>query len=161
MPKVVKKPSKKHVVVKKPCKNIRKTNEKTDVKDTLKKVKKNKEIEPEVKRPVGRPRKNEVVYKTFKEKYDNDSEFKKQHLNYMREKIKCECGVEKSRCNLGSHRNGKIHTNRMKAIKNENKIKTIKKEAEDELMLNNELTSEEIEFIKKLYAMNQLIKNSI
>jgi len=41
---------------------------------------------------------------SFKDRYDNDPAFKKKHLEYVMEKVKCEyCERNVSRCNMSSH----------------------------------------------------------
>ena len=89
---------------------------KNPLKNTLKKVT-NKEVEE--KRPVGRPRKEGGTKTTFKENYDNDPEFKKKHLKYVTEKVKCECGFMTCRNNILKHKKSHIHINKMQSIKEE------------------------------------------
>ena len=48
---------------------------------------------------------------TFKERYDNDPEFKATHKKYIMTKIKCECGHELMRCNMTRHKQNRIHQN--------------------------------------------------
>ena len=41
---------------------------------------------------------------TFKNRYDNDPEFRETHLSYMKEKVECEgCGKMILRCNMSRH----------------------------------------------------------
>lgn len=46
---------------------------------------------------------------SFKEKYDTDPDFKKKHIKYCVEKLKCECGCMVMRSNLSTHRKSKKH----------------------------------------------------
>lgn len=46
---------------------------------------------------------------SFKEKYDTDLDFKKKHIKYCVEKLKCECGCMVMRSNLSTHRKSKKH----------------------------------------------------
>lgn len=54
-------------------------------------------------------------YKRFKEYYQ-DAEWKKQHLDYMKTKIPCDCGKLIARSNMSSHKKTKLHAKRMDAM---------------------------------------------
>jgi hypothetical protein len=41
--------------------------------------------------------------------YNNNEEYRKKHLAYVNEKIKCECGCITSRCNLTKHKRTAKH----------------------------------------------------
>lgn len=69
-------------------------------------------------------------YKTFKEYYDEDSEFRKKHLQRLNEKIECECGFMTARCNLSRHKKSHIHLQKMQKIQKNNKIQELKQEKE-------------------------------
>lgn len=45
----------------------------------------------------------------FKERYDNDPEFKQRHSEYMKQKIQCTCGCQVARHNLTKHKRTKKH----------------------------------------------------
>lgn len=51
--------------------------------------------------------------KSFKEKYNEDSEFRDKHLAYLREKVTCECGKVVSRVNKQRHMTTPLHKKRM------------------------------------------------
>jgi hypothetical protein len=72
-------------------------------------------------------------YKTFKDYYHTDPEFRKKHLERLNEKIVCQCGFETSRSNLSRHMRSHIHIQKMEKI---NKISELKKELK---RLENEL----------------------
>lgn len=50
--------------------------------------------------------------KSFKDYYGNP-DFKNKHLQYIKEKVLCECGKLISRSNLSTHKKSKIHTKRL------------------------------------------------
>lgn len=52
-------------------------------------------------------------YQTFKQLYDSNPEFRKRHLEKMKQEAQCECGVSLKRSHLGRHRKSKKH---LKAI---------------------------------------------
>jgi hypothetical protein len=52
-------------------------------------------------------------YKTFKDYYNSDPEFRRRHLDYISERVPCECGFVTSRCNLSKHRRCRNHARRM------------------------------------------------
>jgi hypothetical protein len=52
-------------------------------------------------------------FKSFKERYDTDEEYRKKHLAYIKEKVPCECGMMVARNNTTKHRESNRHTNRM------------------------------------------------
>jgi hypothetical protein len=64
-------------------------------------------------------------YKTFKDYYHNNEEFRKKHLDKMSEKITCCCGFETARCNLSRHMRSRTH---LKNIGNLDEINRLKKE---------------------------------
>jgi hypothetical protein len=64
-------------------------------------------------------------YKTFKDYYDSDPEFRKKHLERSNEKVICECGFVSARSNLARHKKSHLHINKMKKI---NRINELKKE---------------------------------
>jgi len=45
----------------------------------------------------------------FKKRYDNDPEFRKQHIEKMSESISCDCGATVKRCNMSVHRRSMKH----------------------------------------------------
>jgi len=51
----------------------------------------------------------QLGYKSFKEKYDTDQEFRDRHRKYVLEKVKCTCGCMVARSNLSSHQKRKKH----------------------------------------------------
>lgn len=67
--------------------------------------------------------------KTFTEYYA-DHDFKKRHMNYLKEKIKCECGRSVSRVNMIRHCTTPIHKNSMMKITAETDVHTITTEIE-------------------------------
>lgn len=123
-----------------------------NVKKPIKSAKKaKKEVKLEViKRPVGRPLKNEAEKKTktFKEYY-TDPEFRKKHLEYVSARIECECGFETSRNNLSKHRQSHLHTNRLKS-------KTEEAKSVNELIKAKQDLDNIVKLINKL-----IVKNSI
>jgi hypothetical protein len=62
-------------------------------------------------------------YKTFKEYYA-DPEYKKSHLEYVKHKIKCDCGKLVARSNMSKHKKTKKCSKICKDI-NDNKVKNI------------------------------------
>lgn len=54
-----------------------------------------------------------MAYKTFKEYYDEDEEFKKKHLERLNEKIECECGFITARANYTRHKKSHLHIKKM------------------------------------------------
>ena len=55
---------------------------------------------------------NTVQKKSFKDYYA-DEEFRKKHLEKLKERVECECGFETSRCNLSRHKKSHTHTDRL------------------------------------------------
>lgn len=55
-------------------------------------------------------------YKTFTDYYREDPEFRKKHLERLKERIVCECGFETSRNNLPRHRKSHLHIEKMEKI---------------------------------------------
>jgi hypothetical protein len=45
----------------------------------------------------------------FKEYYNSNEEFKKRHLEKLREKVFCPCGHLVARVNLSKHKRTKVH----------------------------------------------------
>jgi hypothetical protein len=68
---------------------------------------------------------------TFKEYYDTDPEFKKNHLQYMSERITCECGLTSSRNNLPRHRKGARHAKEMKKHLSKDELLEMKKKIDE------------------------------
>jgi hypothetical protein len=62
-------------------------------------------------------------YKTFADYYKSDPEFRKRHLEKLKEEVECECGFVTAKCNLARHRKNHLHTKRMENIKRMNEIK--------------------------------------
>ena len=55
--------------------------------------------------------------KTFKERYQQDVEYRKKHVNYMMTKVPCNgCGFVTARCNMTRHRRSRNHAKRMTMI---------------------------------------------
>jgi len=49
-------------------------------------------------------------YKTFKIRYDNDSEFRKKHIQYCLDRLKCDiCNCDYARSNKSSHEKSRKH----------------------------------------------------
>ncbi len=46
---------------------------------------------------------------SFKERYDNDEEFRKKHKAYLGEKVECECGKTVTRGSMTSHHKTQVH----------------------------------------------------
>ena len=63
-------------------------------------------------------------YKTFKDYYQEDEEFKKKHNAYMLEKIECPCGATISRCYKTRHLKSKLHQKRLGEKKEIEEIET-------------------------------------
>ncbi len=51
--------------------------------------------------------------KTFKEYY-SDPVYKQRHLEYVKQKIPCTCGLIMARCNMGHHKKTKKHQKLLK-----------------------------------------------
>lgn len=51
------------------------------------------------------------VQKSFREYYAN-ADFKRRHLDKMKEKIECECGKFITRSNMSAHKKTKVHLKR-------------------------------------------------
>ena len=83
---------------------------------------------------------------SFKDRYDTDVEFKKRHLNYIKENIVCHCGKTVARSNLSGHRKTRVHLDAVKS----------KSSHEEEI---NEITKKYIEALNVL--TNKKIKNVI
>lgn len=66
-----------------------------------------------------------LVKKTFKQRYDDDPEFKAKHLDYVKQKIMCECGKNISRSNMSAHVKTKLHTKKLKPTEQTEAIKRI------------------------------------
>ena len=49
----------------------------------------------------------------FVTKYYNDPEYREKHNEYMKQSIKCDCGMEIKRHNTSHHRKSKIHQRNM------------------------------------------------
>ena len=64
--------------------------------------------------------------KTFKEYYA-DPEFRQKHLDFLAEKITCECGFVTARSNIYRHRKSHIHIKKMEKI---NRIQELEAELE-------------------------------
>lgn len=80
-------------------------------------------------------------YKTFKEYYDEDPEFRKKHLEKLNEKIECECGFVTARCNISRHRKSHLHENKMQKIGKIFELKQDKQELKDQMKnLKKEIT---------------------
>ena len=78
--------------------------------------------------------------KTFKDYYD-DPKYRKKHLDYMKQKIQCECDVITRRCNMSKHRKTAAH---IKWVEENNKYKVkylprVKKLKEKVEKINDEL----------------------
>lgn len=50
-----------------------------------------------------------MTTKKFKDYYQ-DPEFRERHLNYIKEEVECECGMQVARCRLTKHKKTKNHT---------------------------------------------------
>ena len=70
-------------------------------------------------------------YKTFKEYYNEDPEFRRRQLERLAEKVECECGYVCAKGNLSRHRKSHIHIEKMEKINRiqelEAELKKIKK----------------------------------
>jgi hypothetical protein len=58
----------------------------------------------------------------FKNRYDNDHEFRAKHLAYVSEKIQCDCGKTVMRSNFSIHRKSRVHQSNTAIIQNERMI---------------------------------------
>lgn len=54
------------------------------------------------------------------QKYYSNPEFRERHLNYMKEKVICDCGFMTGRNNMSRHKKSRNHTKRMDKINNLN-----------------------------------------
>lgn len=65
---------------------------------------------------------DEIIYKTFNERYKNDIEFREKVKNFKKEVIKCPCGCYVTRNNYATHKRSKHHIQEMHIIdaRNEN-----------------------------------------
>ena len=83
--------------------------------------------------------------KTFKERYNNDPEYKRRHLEYINEKLPCECGRMISRVYIAKHVTLEKHKRDLdrvvKGNNNNNKIENL-----DELV--KKLVEEQLKNIK-------------
>jgi hypothetical protein len=61
----------------------------------------------------------------FKNRYDNNLEFRARHLAYVSQKLECECGKTVMRSNMSVHRKSKVHESKIGLIKSEQKIKEL------------------------------------
>lgn len=53
------------------------------------------------------------MVKKFTDYYSND-DFRRKHLEYISEKIECDCGKTVSRCNMSRHLKSQYHIIRMR-----------------------------------------------
>lgn len=58
---------------------------------------------------------SEQKYKPFTERY-KDPEYREKHLQYINEKIPCECGSSVSRCNIAKHKRSALHERKLHVI---------------------------------------------
>lgn len=72
----------------------------------------------------------EHTKKCFKDYY-NKPEWKEKHLNYIKEKVRCECGKSVCRSNLSTHKKSHIHADRMKALNDNPDYKDTLKKIEE------------------------------
>jgi hypothetical protein len=63
-----------------------------------------------------------MTSKTFIDYYHNDSEFRKRHLDKLKEKVECECGFVTARCNLSRHKKSHLHIEKIEKIKRKNEL---------------------------------------
>lgn len=84
--------------------------------------------------------------KTFKDYYA-DPEFRRKHLDKMKQRVKCECGYETSRTNISRHKRSRNHANRMKAKKLDSveELKRLRMEVVQKLEELEKLVSEKEE----------------
>jgi uncharacterized coiled-coil DUF342 family protein len=90
--------------------------------------------------------------KTFKYYYDNDEEFKKQHLKKLSEKVECECGFIGAKCNMSRHKRSHLHLEKI------GKTDEIKKLEKQKIKINNQikkLKHERSKIIKQLEKINK------
>ena len=59
--------------------------------------------------------------KSFKDRYNEDPEFKQRHLAYVKEKQECSCGRMVSRSNMAKHKQTELHKKREKKQQDEKK----------------------------------------
>lgn len=59
-------------------------------------------------------------------KYYQNPEWKENHLNKMKEKVICECGIVTSRINSYSHKKTKRHMDLMEQIKQKRELARLK-----------------------------------
>jgi len=85
----------------------------------------------------------------FKQRYQNDPEFKKRHLDHIKEIITCECGHSVKRGYISKHRKLQKHIKEMG-------IKEKEKEIE-----NYKLIEKLKEEIKELKSMKEKLNNLI
>lgn len=62
--------------------------------------------------------KEKKKYKTFKEYYA-DEEFRKKHLERMKQTTQCKCGKSITRSNMSAHVKTAMHARRMKKLEEE------------------------------------------
>ncbi len=72
-------------------------------------------------------------YKTYKDYYNEDPDFRKKQLDRLAEKVECDCGFVCSRSNLSRHKKGHLHINKMKKINRILELKAELKELEKKL----------------------------
>lgn len=75
----------------------------------------------------------ESKYKTFTDYYNNDPEFRRKHLEKLKEKVECECGFVTARSNLSRHKKSHLHIEKMEEIEEEKENIIKKKELEKKL----------------------------
>ena len=68
---------------------------------------------------------SEKKYKTFVDYYKEDDEFRKKHLDYMKEQVECECGMKIGRGNMTRHKKGHLHLDKIEKVR---RIKELRQE---------------------------------
>ena len=79
---------------------------------------------------------------TFKQRYDNDEEYKKKHLEYINERIPCECGKQITRVYMAKHLSLPKHKRDLERLNNNNINdinEIVKKLVKEELDKRNDL----------------------
>lgn len=80
----------------------------------------------------------------FKSKYYSNPEYKKKHIAYISEKIKCECGTTTARCNMYKHIQTAKHKQMMDLI---NKSKQQPQSQTEERDMFNKKNLENLAFL--------------
>ena len=88
--------------------------------------------------------------KTFKEYYQ-DAEYRKRHLDYIKEKVQCSCGCITARCNMSVHKKTAKHINIMKQLEKKKQEQIDKKRLKIEQVIISNLSLLTYKELKRIF----------